>query len=487
MHWEIFGGYSWFAPNGRIGATKLDNGMTSGFAVSASYFTNKYVGVNVLGSYHDGDREKIGNISAGPIVRFPIVGLSPFIHANIGAQNLSPKFLPGSNWGPAIIAGGGLDLNLPSLTHFKIRVVQADYVYSHHNFFPITPRPNLNSVELSTGIVYAFKPITPPVPPTVACAVQPSEVFAGEPVNVTVTPANFNPKRTVTYSYTTTGGKVSGTGPTTTIDTTGANPGQYTVTANATDGKMKAPVSCNASYTVKEWPAPQISCSANPTDIDPGQTSQIQANASTIKGGLKYSYSASTGTVEGEGPNVTFNSQGAQPGAATVTCTVTDDRGKTAQATTTVNVRQPVAPPPPPPPPSASKLNEIAFTKPYSSRVDNTAKAVLDDVALRLQREPDAKAVVIGDLDPKETSKVRTKNLAAMRAVNTKAYLVNEKGIDPNRIETRTNGPRGAKSEIWIVPSGATFSDPETQVTNLPTPKKAPARHTRRPAKKPAQ
>ena len=82
------------------------------------------------------------------------------------------------------------------------------------------------------------------------------------------------------------------------------------------------------------------------SDIDPGQTSQITATGQSAKGDLKYSYTATAGTVEGNGPNATFSSQGAQPGTATVTCTVTDDRGKTATAQASVNVRAPKAPEP---------------------------------------------------------------------------------------------------------------------------------------------
>ncbi|MEO8727180.1 MAG: OmpA family protein [Acidobacteriaceae bacterium] len=486
--WEFFGGYSWIAPKGRVGDFQLDKSIDKGFALSGAYYVNKYLGGEVLGSYHTGDRESMSSITVGPIVRYPMAGVSPFIHATIGGSHLSPAGL-GGNWGFGTAMGGGLDLAVPSWTHFKIRLIQADYLYSHHNFFPILPRPNLGSVQLSAGIVYTAVPITPPIPPTVACAVNPTEVFPGELINVTVTPANFNPKRTVTYTYQANGGKVTGTGPTATIDTTNAAPGSYNVTSAATDGHMKVPVSCTAAaYTVKEWPGPQVSCSANPTEIDPGQTAAITANGSTVKGELKYSYTATEGTVQGNGPNATLS--GATPGTANITCTVTDDRGKTASAQTSVTVRAPVAPPPPPPPPQSSKINEIAFNKPYSPRVDNTAKAILDDVALRLQREPDSKAVVVGETDAKETGK-RAKNLAATRAVNTKAYLVNEKGIDPSRIETRTDGTAGAKSEIWIVPNGATFTQPDTTVVDLPTPKPAPVRrhraHKKAAPKPPAQ
>ncbi len=65
------------------------------------------------------------------------------------------------------------------------------------------------------------------------------------------------------------------------------------------------------------------------------------------------------------------------------------------------------------------------------ARVDNDAKGCLDDVALNAQRSSDASLVVVGNSATDAT-------LAAQRAVNTKAYLVTEKGIDASRISVRT-------------------------------------------------
>ena len=101
---------------------------------------------------------------------------------------------------------------------------------------------------------------------------------------------------------------------------------------------------------------------------------------------------------------------------------------------------------PPPPPPQASKLSECDFPnkiKPW--RVDNTCKAMLDDVAKNLQQDPDTKLVVVGNADPTE----KRKNLAGERAVNVKAYLTRaakpSRASTPSRIETRT-GNAGTKT-----------------------------------------
>jgi len=133
----------------------------------------------------------------------------------------------------------------------------------------------------------------------------------------------------------------------------------------------------------------------------------------------------------------------------------------------------------PPAPPMASKLNEIAFKR-NSARVDNTAKAILDDVALRLQRDADAHAVIVGFADPKE---LKPEKLAAERAANAKEYLTKEKGIDPSRIETRTGSGAEMKAELWIVPAGASFNQPGTDVVNVPPTKVPYGRHAA-PAKK---
>jgi hypothetical protein len=127
----------------------------------------------------------------------------------------------------------------------------------------------------------------------------------------------------------------------------------------------------------------------------------------------------------------------------------------------------------PPAPPQASKLNEINFAR-NSARVDNTAKAILDDVALRLQREADARAVIVGFADPNE---LKPSTLAAERAANAKEYLSKEKGIDPSRIETRTGSGGGMKADIWLVPAGASFNEPGTEVVSVPPTKVPYGRH----------
>src|ERR1035441_4502495 len=92
----------------------------------------------------------------------------------------------------------------------------------------------------------------------------------------------------------------------------------------------------------------------------------------------------------------------------------------------------------------------------------------MDEIALSLQRQSDAKIVVVGNATsaektPKKVRKharaAKMQDLAADRAVNTKDYLVTEKGIDASRISVATGATDGQKVEDYLVPSGATFGN----------------------------
>jgi outer membrane protein OmpA-like peptidoglycan-associated protein len=408
--------------------------------------------------------------SIGPRFAWRGEGVMFFAHTLLGYNRLTVPSVATSN-GIGAVLGGGMDIL--AWKHLSFRVFEADWVWANHNFsdevspaFPDLRRPQLSGVRLRTGIVLNFGYPNPAIP-AAACSVQPSEVMVGEPVTATATASNFNPKHTVTYSWASTGGKVTSKDNTATLDTNGVAGGSYTVTARATDAKMKkgGEASCTATFTVKEPPKnpPTMSCSANPTSVQTGTPATVTCtctspdNVPVTMGG----WTASGGSVSGDGGTATLTTTGAAPGAITVSATCTDSRGLTASGSSQVNVENP-----PPPPPEASKLSECEFpnkVKPW--RVDNTCKAVLDDVAQRLQHDPDAKLVIVGNAGPDE----KRKNLAAERAVNSKAYLSGgeaKQAIDATRIETRTGGAGTRTAEYWVVPAGATFSAPGTEVVD---------------------
>jgi hypothetical protein len=151
--------------------------------------------------------------------------------------------------------------------------------------------------------------------------------------------------------------------------------------------------------------------------------------------------------------------------SVTVTCNVVDDLGKSDSKTTMVAVIGPPIPPPPPAP-TASSLCSVSFERDAKrpERVDNEAKACLDDVALALQRSSDAKLALVGNEDAKEQATDaklaklkhnKKPTAAAARAVNTKDYLVTEKGLDASRIMVYTGTDDAQTVTTSLIPAGA--------------------------------
>ncbi len=484
---DVFLGYSYLAPKGSV-STPQDNGtlfsdnyssINYGAIASGAYYFNKYVGGQVeLGVHPDGNNDGATTAQAGIIFRFPTQGMTPFVHGlvggvRLGGPNDEPYAAHAYTWGPALTAGGGLDYDLPFLDHhLSLRLFQADYEYFHADFGPQVAfggRANPGVARLSTGIVLKFGNITPPPPVAYACSASPSSVFPGEPVTITGNATMLNPKKTATYSWSGQGVTVSGSSSTGTVDTASLAPGSYTVTGHVSEGsKAGESADCTAQFTVKQFEPPTVSCSANPSTVKPGDSSTITAQGvSPQNRPLTYSYQASAGTISGTGTTATLSTTGAPAGSITVTCNVADDKGQTASSTSTVSLEQA-----PPPAPKTQTLCTIQFDhdKKRPARVDNDAKGCLDDVALNAQRASDASLVVVGNAAPEAPMKGKhhgkmEPNLAAQRAVNTKDYLVKEKGIDASRISVRTGTTGTNEVDNYLVPAGATFDSDVTGTT----------------------
>ena len=73
-------------------------------------------------------------------------------------------------------------------------------------------------------------------PPTISCAPERNPIIAGERVKINST-ASDPDGDPLTYSYSATGGQVSGSGPSADFDSTGLSAGSYTVTCTADDGR----------------------------------------------------------------------------------------------------------------------------------------------------------------------------------------------------------------------------------------------------------
>ena len=198
---------------------------------------------------------------------------------------------------------------------------------------------------------------------------------------------------------------------------------------------------------------PTVTCSANPSFVNPGDSSTITANGTSTQNlPLTYSYISTAGSISGAGSTAILSTAGAPSGMITVTCNVVDSLGQSAAQTTSVTVATPAAAPKP----STSNLCVVNFTRDARrpTRVDNEAKACLDDIALNLQHDSDATLAIVGNAASGEKGRNR---LASERAVNTKAYLVTEKGIDSSRIAVYSGSQDGKTVSSTLIPIGATF------------------------------
>ena len=477
---DIFAGYSYFGAHGQVKPAGIAySSVDEGAVLSGAYYFNKYFGGEIQGFANpDGQNDGLYSGSAGPIFRAPLQNFTIFAHGLVGGVRIGGpnSELPATyehepyQWGVGITAGGGMDYNLPFANGlFGIRLFEADYRYIHADYGPSTTVPtggvlggraNLSAAELSAGLLMHFGHIIPPPPITYACALTTpaagATIYPGDPVEITGTATNVNPKRPVTYSWTSDAGPIPSTSNVAAVSTASLNPGSYTVKGHVMQGNKPGQFAdCSVPFTLTQVQPPTISCSANPSTVSPGQSSTITSQGvSPQNRPLTYSYSATAGSISGNTATATLDTTGVAPGTVTVTCNVVDDKGQTASTTTSVSVSAP----PPPPLVTTQNLCSISFDRDAKrpTRVDNEAKACLDDISLALQRDPGAKLGIVGSSDPSERMATQK---AAERAVNEKAYLVNDKGIDASRILVFT-GPAGTKTDSnTLIPTGAATPD----------------------------
>jgi hypothetical protein len=504
--WDIFAGYSYLTPHGTVNTPLENNGWGpsipgtmpntfhqdyEGGIIAIARFFNPHVGLEMVGDVHFHSEAPVNGVywanndlsggQAGLIYRWPGAKFTPFVHVTAGGEVVGGPHYQLDTGGPAATVGAGLDFKFSP--HVSVRLAQADYQYAHVNWGSVSNDDdwggvaNVNAIRLSAGIVFHAGTVAPPTPIAVSCTPSAVSIFPGDPVTVTATPGSVAPKLNTIYSWSGPAG-ATGSGTSVTIATSALAPGSYTVSSTVKEGKAGKEglkpwetATCSASFTVKAFEPPTISCSASPSTMNPGGTATITASGvSPQNRPLTYSYSATAGAISGSGTTATFNSVGAPTGAVGITCNVADDKGQTATANTSVTITAPYVAPIP----HTQSLCSISFAndKERPTRVDNEAKACLDEIALGLQKQSDAKAVIVGESDAKEKAKTEketkaamihkhlvVENFAAQRAVNTKEYLVTDKGIDASRIVVATSGADGQKVEDYLVPSGATFTD----------------------------
>ncbi len=434
-----------------------------GFAFDGGYC--KFFG-NTLGLPISGDQV---TFMGGPRFTFRNhTRFTPFFDASFGGDRLSLS----ANSGPShtttafgLTAGVGFDIKINR--RFSLRPIDAQYLYTRFGnacAFSVCSNDNSqNSFQLKSGVVFNFG-LPHEVAVSASCSATPTSVDAGMPVNLGVTPSGFSPKRTLRYSYSTTGGKVSGSS----IDTTGLAAGSYTVAVTVVDsgsGKNQRTAGCQVSFMVNPMNPPTLSVSASPSSVDAGQSSTITASGSSPDNRpLSYSCTSTAGNLSGAGTHYTLDTTGVQPASSiTVNCTVTDDRSLTAAASAGVTINAAAAVVAPPPPPQTEieeylKIRSIYFAtdKPSVKKPDGglmpSQEATLAKLASSfktyLQSKPDATLTLEGHAD--QRGSVAYNQALSERRVESTKHLLVEQGVPEASIQTKAYGKQHNLTEAEV-------------------------------------
>jgi hypothetical protein len=325
----------------------------------------------------------------------------------------------------------------------------------------INQAPTVGSVTPSMASI--LRPCPPPTSST-SCTPTGSEVTL-------VANATDPDNDQLLYTWSVTGGRLSGEGRQVTWDLSGVANGSYTATVEVNDGNQHT-ASGSTTVTVADCsnclppppPCPVVSVSC-PSDVEPNAPITFTASVSSGAPGATYTYnwSVSAGTISsGQGTStitVDTNGLGGQSVTATVSIGGADPSctGTTASCTTSVKVE----------PPPARKFDE------YGNIRFNDEKARLDNYAIQLQNEPGSQGTIIvyGSCAGE----------AQQRGDRAKDYLVNTRGIEAGRITVVDGGCRADLTvQLWVVPQGAAAPTVDTSSAIDPCPECRKGRAPRR-------
>ncbi|HEY0319777.1 MAG TPA: hypothetical protein VGC66_02280 [Pyrinomonadaceae bacterium] len=254
---------------------------------------------------------------------------------------------------------------------------------------------------------------------------------------------------TLRYNWSTTGGRIVGSGANTTWDFSGVQPGTYTVTVEVNSGREQ---DCTAftqtAVVVRDCPPPTcpsivISC---PDTVRVGESVTFRASVTNLATGITplYQWTVSAGTItSGQGtPSITVDTTGLKGQPVNARLSVGGfNLDCSAQCTT--------------------QIPYIPECRPFDQFGDiarDDEKARLDNFAIQLQQEPEAQGYIYVYAG---TGRRIRPDYAQKRAARIRDYLSNTRGLDSRRIVVLEGPPRTEPTvELWIAPPGATCAPP---------------------------
>lgn len=258
----------------------------------------------------------------------------------------------------------------------------------------------------------------------------------------------------LTYSYTVSGGRITGQGANVTWDLSGVRPGTYTITSAVDDGCGFCGTPQTTTINVVDCPdcrAPDvvrcecatITASGPSGTTAPGSPMTFTANVSggTGQGDPTYNWTVSAGTIEsGQGtPSITVSTAGLSNQTVSATVTV----GNTADC----------------PCPKDASAEGIIGTNPesrlieeFEAAVPDVIKARLDNFYSALASDPNARGVIINYGTDREVAR-RERDIRS--AIAFRQY-------DINRVTfVRGGSTPGIRTQFYLVPAGAQEPTPQ--------------------------
>jgi K319-like protein len=271
------------------------------------------------------------------------------------------------------------------------------------------------------------------------------------------------------YTWSVTGGRLSGEGRQVNWDLTGVANGTYTATVEVNDGNQHT-ANGSTTVTVSECPdcvkppppCPTVSVSC-PSEVEESQAITFTAS---VTGGdpamtPTYNWSVSSGTISsGQGTStITVDTNGVSGNVTASVSVGGADPSCNATASCTTSIK-----PKPVPPSKFDEYGNIRF---------NDEKARLDNYAIQLQNNPGSTATIIvfGSCAGE----------AQQRGDRAKDYLVNTRGIEAGRITVVDGGCKPELNvQLWIVPQGSAAPTVDTSGVISPCPECKKGRAPRR-------
>ena len=256
----------------------------------------------------------------------------------------------------------------------------------------------------------------------------------------------------IKYRWSTSGGTITGEGPTVTWDLTGLKPGYHKASLDIQTGSTEGECHAFSSVSVLVNPCPaiplvcptvEVVCPTN-LGIDQPLTFTSKAAGGTPSITPVYNWTVSAGTIiEGQGTN-TIKVDTSGLAGQTIRASLSMGGYGNLLCSADCGVSIPVP-----------KITSRKFDE-FPDIQRNDEKARLDNFVIELQNDPSATAYIV--IYPGRGSKRGDVQHHSNRIVE---YVVNTRGIDQHRIVTLVGSPRNELFvELWITPQGATAPSP---------------------------